>query len=109
MEADSMDALEAILSRRVQRAFSDKPVAREKLSKIVEAGRHAMSARNLQPWQFVVIQNCDRLKEIGALCSTGRFVAESPSAIVVLKDVANARWRSEEHTSELQSRPHLVC
>src|SRR3989442_11941186 len=23
--------------------------------------------------------------------------------------VASRRWRSEEHTSELQSRPHLVC
>ncbi len=54
-----MDALEAILKRRVQRAFADKPVEREKLAKIVDAGRHAMSARNMQPWQFVVIQNRD--------------------------------------------------
>src|SRR3989442_10616424 len=23
--------------------------------------------------------------------------------------VRRSRWRSEEHTSELQSRPHLVC
>src|SRR6202023_3608306 len=90
--ARSMDALEAILSRKVQRTFSDKPVEREKLAKIVEAGRHAMSARNLQPWQFVVIQNRDTLKTIGALCSTGKFVTDAPSAIVVLKDVANARW-----------------
>ena len=59
---------------------------REKLRKIVEAGRHAMSARNMQPWQFVVIQNRDTLNEVGALCSTGRFVADSPAAIVVLKD-----------------------
>ena len=87
-----MDALEAILSRKVQRTFADKPVEREKLAKIVDAGRHAMSARNLQPWQFVVIQNRDTLKEIGALCSTGKFVTDAPSAIVVLKDVANARW-----------------
>ncbi|MGD0671486.1 MAG: nitroreductase family protein [Candidatus Binatus sp.] len=98
-----MDALEAILSRRVQRAFSDKPVEREKLSKIVEAGRHAMSARNLQPWNFVVIQNPDRLKEIGALCSTGRFVALSPSAIVVLKDVANARWADVDCAQAVQN------
>ena len=98
-----MDALEAILSRRVQRAFSDKPVAREQLSKIVEAGRHAMSARNLQPWQFVVIQNRETLKEIGALCLTGRFVAESPSAIVVLKDVANARWADVDCAHAVQN------
>src|SRR5260370_41380693 len=87
-----MDAFEAILSRRVQRTFSDKKVEPEKLAKLVDAGRPAMSARNLQPWQFIVIRNRDTLKEIGALCSTGRFVAESPSAIVVLKDVGNARW-----------------
>lgn len=87
-----MDALEAILTRQVQRTFADRPVEPEKLEKIVDAGRHAMSARNMQPWQFIVIRNRDTLKEVGALCSTGRFVADSPSAVVVLKDVANARW-----------------
>src|SRR5260370_29735729 len=87
-----MDAFEAILSRRVQRTFSDKKVEPEKLVKIVDAGRPAMAAGNLEPWQFIVIRNRDTLKEIGALCATGRFVAESPSAIVVLKDVGNARW-----------------
>ena len=74
-----MDALEAILSRKVQRTFADKLVERDKLAKIVDAGRHAMSARNMQPWQFVVIQNRDALKEIGALCSTGKFVTDAPS------------------------------
>lgn len=87
-----MDALEAIRSRKVQRAFAQRPVETEKLSQIVSAGRHAMSARNLQPWQFIVIQNRDTLREVGALCSTGRFVADAPSAIVVLKDTSNARW-----------------
>lgn len=87
-----MDALEAILTRRVQRAFSPKPVEPEKLARIVDAGRHAMSARNLQPWQFVVIQDRARLKEIGALCSTGRFVADAPAAIAVLKDASNVRY-----------------
>ena len=87
----------------MQRTFADKPVEREKLAKIVEAGRHAMSARNLQPWQFVVIQNRDTLKEIGALCSTGRFVADSPSAIVVLKDVANARWADVDCAQAVQN------
>jgi len=87
-----MDALEAILTRKVQRTFSDQAVEPEKLAKIVDAGRHAMSARNLQPWQFIVVSNRETLKEIGALCATGRFVALAPAAIVVLKDVANLRW-----------------
>jgi nitroreductase len=98
-----MEALEAILSRRVQRTFSDKPVEPDKLSKIVDAGRHAMSARNMQPWQFIVIRNRDTLKEIGALCSTGKFVADSPSAIVVLKDVGNARWADVDCAQAVQN------
>jgi nitroreductase len=98
-----MDALEAILSRRVQRAFADKPVERDKLAQIVEAGRHAMSARNTQPWQFVVIQNRATLREIGALCSTGKFVADAPSAVVVLKDVGNARWADVDCAQAVQN------
>jgi nitroreductase len=98
-----MEALEAILSRRVQRTFWDKPVEPDKLSKIVDAGRHAMSARNMQPWQFIVIRNRDTLKEIGALCSTGKFVADSPSAIVVLKDVGNARWADVDCAQAVQN------
>ena len=87
-----MDAIEAITGRRVQRAFADREVEPEKLAKIVGAGRHAMSARNMQPWQFIVIRNRETLRELGALCSTGRFVADAPSAIAILKDTANARW-----------------
>ncbi len=44
-----MDAVEAILTRKVQRSFDSRPVEPDKLHEIVEAGRHAMSARNLQP------------------------------------------------------------
>ena len=99
-----MDALEAILSRRVQRAFADKPVEREKLSKIVEAGRHAMSARNLQPWQFVVIQNRDRLNEIRRAMLDGPLRgACRHQAIVVLKDVANARWADVDCAQAVQN------
>src|SRR3989442_9555752 len=41
-------------------------------------------------------------------------VDEAAEAVVVITSVKIVRWilfslRSEEHTSELQSRPHLVC
>jgi nitroreductase len=87
-----MDAVEAILGRKVPRTFASRSVEPEKLSKIVDAGRHAMSARNLQPWQFIVVRDPERLKAMGAVCTTGRFVADAPSAVVILKDIANARW-----------------
>ena len=87
-----MDALEVILTRRVVRHFAPQPVEIEQLKKIVDAGRHAMSARNLQPWQFIVVRDPDTLRELGGLCTTGRFIANAPAAIVVLKDTGNQRW-----------------
>jgi nitroreductase len=98
-----MDVLEAITTRKVQRAFAAQPVELEKLRQIIDAGRHAMSARNLQPWQFVVIRDRDTLREIGALCSTGRFVADAPSAIVVLKDTTNTRWADIDCAQTVQN------
>jgi nitroreductase len=98
-----MDTIEAILGRKVQRTFSDKPVEADKLSKIVDAGRHAMSARNLQPWQYIVVRDRERLKAIGAVCTTGRFVADAPSAVVILKDVANARWADVDCAQAVQN------
>src|SRR5256884_1293767 len=39
-----------------------------------------------------------------------RVILEMPCAGHALHDVEQSReWRSEEHTSELQSRLHLVC
>src|SRR3712207_8608933 len=34
---------------------------------------------------------------------------ESPTATALIRVTVTVRWRSEEHTSELQSRQYLVC
>ena len=44
------------LQRWSPRAFSTKPVEREKLNAILEAARWAPSAANLQPWRFVIVE-----------------------------------------------------
>jgi nitroreductase len=98
-----MDAIEAIVGRRVARAFAKTPVEADKLAAIVEAGRHAMSARNLQPWQFIVIRNPDTLRALGALCATGRFVGEAPAAVAILKDKNNARWADVDCAQAVQN------
>lgn len=98
-----MDTFEAIVGRRVTRAFAKKPIEIDQLRKIVEAGRHAMSARNMQPWQFLVVRNADTLRELGALCSTGRFVADAPAAIAILKDRGNTRWADIDCAHAIQN------
>ena len=46
--------VEVIRQRWSPRAFSHKPVSRENLRKIFEAGRWAASSYNEQPWRFIV-------------------------------------------------------
>src|SRR5690554_7673512 len=37
------------------------------------------------------------------------FLHDSPEISIHLIEIGEKSFRSEEHTSELQSRPHLVC
>lgn len=98
-----METLQALFGRRVMRSFARRPLELAELEAIVRAGRHAMSARNLQPWQFIVIRDPARLRELGGLCTTGRFVADAPAAVVVLKDTANARWADVDCAQAVQN------
>ena len=50
-----MDAIEALLTRKSVRDFTDEPVSKEQLETIVRCGIQAPSAHNLQAWRFTVV------------------------------------------------------
>jgi len=68
------------------RRYLDRAVPETIVQRIVEAGRLTGSAMNLQPWQFIVVQDRDTLRRLGALARSGPYVAEAPLAIVVVID-----------------------
>lgn len=78
-----MDDMEAIKIRRSIREYKDKPIAKELIEKIIDAARFAPTARDVQPWEFIVIANLDTLKKIGELAENGRFVAQAKACIAV--------------------------
>ena len=59
------------------------------INKMLRAARWAPSARNRQPWHFVVIRNPEMLTEIGKIASSGSFITEAPLAIGVVMGNAN--------------------
>ena len=79
-----MDILDCIRTRPAVRSFRPDPVPDGIVKKILEAGRQAHSQRNRQPWRFVVIQNHETLKQIGALASSGPYIAAAPLAIALV-------------------------
>ena len=78
-----MDFLEIMRQRKSCRSFNpDKPVSREDLLKIIEAGRLSPSGCNSQPWKFIVVDSPEaKLK----LCD----------AIVVKDGATGAPWRHQ--------------
>lgn len=78
-----MDIIQAIKVRRSIREYADKPISKEILEKIVDAGRFAPTARGVQPWEFIVATDGEKLKRIADLAENGRFFAQSKACIAV--------------------------
>lgn len=58
-----MSFMDMVYQRESCRSYQDKPVSRELLTKMVEAGRLAPSGCNAQPWKFLVIDEPEAKKE----------------------------------------------
>ena len=63
-----METWDAITARRNVRDFDDRPLPRELLERILEAGRRAPSAQNWQPWDFVVVTDREQLGSSRTSC-----------------------------------------
>ena len=78
-----MDALEALRTRRTLRAYDDKPVPNDLLETVVDCGRLAASARNEQPWEFVVVTDAGMRARIADATEFGKHVALAGACILV--------------------------
>jgi nitroreductase len=87
-----MDVFEAIQARTSTRAYQTKPVPTETLKKILEAARLAPSAKNLQPWHFIVVTDKEKRKELSKGVFAG-FLAKAPVVVVACGDAkASPDW-----------------
>lgn len=82
-----MDVFEAIKSRRSIRAFSDKEVTTDQIEKILDAGRSAPSAGNLQARDFFVISDTETKNELARAALDQMFIAQAPVVIVVCSNL----------------------
>jgi len=76
-----MKCIEKILSRKSIRNFKNESVDEEVLNNILEAGRRAPSATNMQPWHFVVVRDYKE-KEAFSFGGFNRFTSSSSFIIV---------------------------
>jgi nitroreductase len=91
---DGKTILDLIISRQSDRKYSDKTIEKEKLDRIVEAGRMAPSACNAQPWKFIVVNHPELVVKIAETASAkligmNGFVAQAPVILVIVREKPN--------------------
>jgi nitroreductase len=84
-----MDVSEAIQKRRSVRKYQTRNIENDKLDRVLEAGRLAPSARNLQEWRFVVVRDGSRRKRLAEAAKGQTFVGEAPVVIAACATVTD--------------------
>lgn len=79
-----MNVYDAIQTMLAVRTYADKPIPADAVRRIVEAGWLTGSSMNLQPWHFVVVEDRETLRQLGALARSGPYIAEAALAIAVV-------------------------
>jgi nitroreductase len=80
-----VDAYRAVVAKRDQRAFLDRPVPDDALRRILQAGRMTGSSKNSEPNRFVVVRDPRRRAAIGGLSPFARWLAAAPVVLVILQ------------------------
>lgn len=96
-----MDAIIALKTRRSVRSFENRPVARDIIEDIIDCGRLAASAINIQPWEFVVVTDSRLKRQIAETTDHGRFLAEAPVCVVVLS--RDTKYHLEDGSAATQN------
>jgi nitroreductase len=97
----SKDVFDAVRTLLAVRSYRSTPVPEPLIRRIVEAGRLTGSGMNGQPWHFIVVREAETLRRLGALASSGPYVAQAPLAIVVATD--KSRFAVSDASRAIQS------
>lgn len=94
-----MEALKCIMTRRSVRKYKPGKIPEATLRKILEATMSAPSARNRQPWRFVVVRERETLLKLTDVHPYAQMLKEASAAIVVCGDLADeenkAYWEQD--------------
>ncbi len=82
-----MELLEAIHTRRSIRQYRDEPVPEETVRTVLEAAMMAPSAGNVQPWQFVVVDDREKMERVKDVHPYVGMASQAPLGILVCGDL----------------------
>lgn len=82
-----------MMTRRSVRSFTDKPVERKYIEKMLECARFAPSGHNMQTWRFTVIEDAEKIarlkeltKNVAAQKGTSFYGFMNPKVLIVVSN-----------------------
>ena len=75
--------MKTLFDRRSIRSFTEEKVSKEDLEKLLRAAMAAPSAKNGQPWEFIVVQDEEKIQKMSRLTPYARPLMHAPLGIVV--------------------------
>jgi nitroreductase len=98
-----MELDKVLLERRTIRKFFDKEVSWLVIAEVLNAGRLAPSAGNLQNWNFIVLRKKETRLNVIKCASGNEWVAKAPVLVVICADVAKGKKLYGEKRGEIFS------
>ena len=80
------EEIESLRKLRSVRRFTDQPVPQAALDDLLLVAQWSGSARNMQPWAFVVVQDREMLRQLSRLEGYVSHLGEAALAIVLVMD-----------------------
>ena len=87
--ARRMETWDALTARRKVKAYADRPLDPDHLERILEAGRRSQSASNKQRWNFVVVEDRERLRRLSQVWRGAGHIAEAAAAVAICAPVSD--------------------
>ncbi|MCP4650663.1 MAG: nitroreductase family protein [PVC group bacterium] len=78
--------MQIIKKRRSIRRYSDKPVLKEDIQAIIEAGIWAPSGLNNQPWRFKIVANKKQKDGLAQFTKYGHIIKSAPISVCIFLD-----------------------
>ena len=79
-----MNVIDAIRTKRAVRTYRDEPLPDDIVHTILHAGRRAQSAKNDQPWHFLVIRERDTLKALAGTSPNLGYIAGATLCVALV-------------------------
>ena len=90
-----------LFTRRSIRRFQEQPVEQEKIERLLRAAMQAPSAKNMQPWEFLVVTDAEDRKAVSTMSPYSGMCVYAPLVIIVMENTECGPHTAIYHQQDL--------